>query len=123
MAEILLIEDDDIVRKALGWSLEREGFTVRRCSNGQEGIDQLQENTYDLVITDLNMPYANGFEIVSLIRSQEKHKAIPVIVITSMGRESVIAQCFSTGATDFIRKPIKPDELHVRVRKLLGHYV
>jgi len=123
MAEILLIEDDEIVLKALGRFLEKEGFTVQKCSNGKEGLKKLEENTYDLVITDLNMPYANGFEVMSRIRSQERHEKTPVIVITSMGSESAITQCYHIGANDFIRKPIMPHELHVRIKKLLGSFV
>ena len=111
MAEILLIEDDEIVLKALGRFLEKEGFTVQKCSNGKEGLKKLEENTYDLVITDLNMP------------SQERHEKTPVIVITSMGSESAITQCYHIGANDFIRKPIMPHELHVRIKKLLGSFV
>ncbi len=122
MAEILLIEDDEVVLNALGRFLEKEGFRVSRASNGKDALKNLEVYSYDLVITDLNMPYANGFEVMNRLRSQEKHKDVPVIVITSMGSESAITQCYNIGANDFIRKPIMPHELHVRIKKLLGSF-
>lgn len=122
MSGILLIEDDEVVRKVLSRFLEKEGFAVQTASNGKEAMFNLGNYTYDLVITDLNMPYANGYEVMSWIRSQEKHRDIPVIVITSMANESTITQCYDIGANDFVRKPIMPHELHVRIRKLLGQF-
>jgi DNA-binding response OmpR family regulator len=122
MAGILLIEDDDVVRKALSRFLEKEGLVVQTASNGKEAMFNLDNYTYDLVITDLNMPYANGYEVMSWIRSQERHRAIPVIVITSMASESTITQCYNIGANDFVRKPIMPHELHIRIKKLLGQF-
>jgi DNA-binding response OmpR family regulator len=122
MPDILLIEDDEIVLRVLSRFLEKEGFNVHTCSNGKVALDKLDRSTFDLVITDLNMPYANGFEVMSRIRSQEMHKGMPVIVITSMGSESAISQCYNIGANDFIRKPVMPHELNVRIRKLLGSF-
>jgi DNA-binding response OmpR family regulator len=122
MRGILLIEDDEVVRKALCRFLEKEGFAVTAASNGKEAMFNLDNYTYDLVITDLNMPYANGYEVMSWIRSQERHRGIPVIVITSMASESTITQCYAIGANDFVRKPIMPHELHIRIKKLLGQF-
>jgi DNA-binding response OmpR family regulator len=122
MPDILLIEDDDVLLKALARFLEKEGFSVKTCANGKEGLEQLDRNTFDLVITDINMPYANGFEVMSRIKSQERHQGMPVIVITSMSSEAAITQCYQIGANDFIRKPVMPHELHIRIRKLLGSF-
>jgi DNA-binding response OmpR family regulator len=96
---------------------------VQACGNGKIGLEHLDRHNYDLVITDINMPYANGFEVMSRIRSQEKHKAVPVIAMTSMSSESAISQCYQIGASDFLRKPVMPHELNIRVRKLLGNLV
>lgn len=122
MPEILLIEDDEILLKALTRFLQKEGFSVKACANGKEGLEQIDLHTYDLVITDINMPYANGFEVMSRIKAKESYKGVPVIVITSMSSEAAITQCYQIGANDFIRKPVMPHELHIRVRKLLGSF-
>ena len=122
MPDILLIEDDEVLLKALSRFLQKEGFSVKACAHGREGMDQLEGSTFDLVITDINMPYANGFEVMSRIRAQEKHRGTPVIVITSMSSEAAITQCYKIGANDFVRKPVMPHELHIRIRKLLGSF-
>jgi DNA-binding response OmpR family regulator len=122
MQDILLIEDDEVVMRSLSHFLEREGFHVHTCSNGKVALDNLDHHTYDLVITDLNMPYANGYEVMTRIRSEERHKGMPVIVITSNSSEAAISQCYNTGANDFIRKPVLPHELGVRIKKLLRSF-
>jgi DNA-binding response OmpR family regulator len=122
MSGILLIEDDDVVRKAISRFLIKEGLTVQTASNGKEAMHSLEENTYELILTDLNMPYASGFEVLSKIKSEEKHQHTPVIVITSMASESAITQCYDMGASDFIRKPVMMHELYVRIKKLLGQF-
>lgn len=122
MSGILLIEDDDVVRKAISRFLVKEGLNVHTASNGKEAMHFLEDNTYDLILTDLNMPYASGFEVLSKIRTQEKHQHIPVIVITSMASEAAITQCYDMGASDFIRKPVMMHELYVRIKKLLGQF-
>lgn len=122
MPELLLIEDDVVVLKALTRFLQKEGFRVDPAANGQEAFKKLEQNHYDLVITDLNMPLASGYEVMKRIRSLDRHIGIPVIVITSQVNEEAITQCYSIGADDFIRKPVMPQELHVRVKRLLGHF-
>jgi DNA-binding response OmpR family regulator len=119
MPTILLIDDDEILLNALTRFLKREGFEVQACGNGKDALEHLDRHSYDLVITDINMPYANGFEVMTWIRSEERHKGIPVIAMTSMSSESFISQCYRTGASDFLPKPIMPRELNIRVRKLL----
>lgn len=123
MPGILLIEDDEVVRKVLSRFLEKEGYAVQTAANGKEAMFNLDNHSYDLVITDLNMPYANGYEVMSRIRSNEKSQGMPVIVITSMASESTITQCYDMGANDFVRKPIMPHELTIRIRRLLGRYL
>ena len=123
MSEILLIDDDEILSKALTRYLQKEGFSVKACADGKEGLEQMERHTYDLVITDINMPYANGFEVMTRIRADERHREIPIIAITSMTSESSITQCYRSGANDFIKKPLMPHELHIRIRKLLGSFV
>lgn len=122
MSGILLIEDDDVVRKAISKFLMKEGLNVHTASNGKEAMHYLEEHAYDLIITDLNMPYASGFEVLHKVKSQAKHQHIPVIVITSMASESAITQCYDMGASDFIRKPVMMHELYVRIKKLLGQF-
>lgn len=122
MADILLIEDDEILLQAQTRFLQNEGFTVHACEDGKRALECLGKNVYDLVITDLNMPHASGFEVMTAIRSQERHKDTPVIVMTSMSDRPVMNYCFRLGASDFIAKPVMPSELRVRIKKLLRSF-
>lgn len=117
---VLLIEDDEIMLKVTERILLKEGFTVLAARNGKEAIQKLESEKYDLVITDLMMPYANGFEIISKLKSKEASRHIPIIVISSVGNEDSIMEGFRLGADDFLKKPIMAGELMIRVRRLIA---
>jgi len=117
---VLLIEDDEIMLKVIERILLKEGFEVMVARNGKEAMQKLEAALYDLVITDLMMPYANGFEIISKIKGKEATKGTPVIVISSVGNEDSIMEGFRLGADDFLKKPIMAGELMIRVRRLIS---
>lgn len=123
MAHILLIEDDEIMRKLVHTILEKEGYTVDAVSNGKEGLDKLTVNQYryDLVITDIMMPYANGFEILNKVNHAEG-KRIPVIIVSNLANEEMVLEGFKLGAADYLKKPIMAGELLLRVKRLLNGY-
>lgn len=117
MARILIIEDEDLVRKALEFRLKKDGHLVTPCMDGRQGIQTLETGTFDLIITDLMLPYNNGLEVVN--RSKELNKATPVIVLSNIGLEHVVMDAFNLGADDYITKPFSPNELSVRVKRLI----
>ncbi len=123
MAHILLIEDDEIMRKLVHTILEKEGYTVDAVSNGKEGLDKLVGNqySYDLVITDIMMPYANGFEILNKVNHAEG-KRVPVIIVSNLANEEMVLEGFKLGAADYLKKPIMAGELLLRVKRLLNGY-
>lgn len=122
MGKILLIEDDEIMQKVVEKILLKEGFTVDVARNGKEAIQKLEDNnfTYDMMITDIMMPYANGFEIISRIKEENNGKRIPVIIISSVGNEDSVLEGFKLGADDYLKKPIMAGELIIRVKRLLS---
>ena len=122
MSKILLIEDEDLMRKIVERILIKEGYQVDIASNGKEAYEKLDSNMfgYDLVITDIMMPYANGFEILSKIKTSEKGKDVPVIVVSSVGNEDMVMEGFKLGADDFLKKPIMAGELLIRINRLLS---
>lgn len=122
MGNILLVEDDEIMQKVVERILLKEGFTVEVAKNGKEAMQRLEQtnHTYDLMITDIMMPYANGFEIISKIKSKSTGKNIPVIIISSVGNEDSVLEGFKLGADDYLKKPIMAGELIIRVKRLLA---
>jgi len=122
MPKILYIEDELLMQNIVNKILLREGYTVDVANNGKEAMEKLITNNYDynLVITDIMMPYSNGFEILSKIRNHITANKIPIIVISSVGNEDAILEAFKLGADDFLKKPIMAGELLIRVKRLLA---
>jgi DNA-binding response OmpR family regulator len=120
MNRILLVEDDEIMNRVIERILLKEGFSVAAAKNGKEALQNIDSGNFDLVITDIMMPYANGFEIVSKVKSLKGARPVPVIVISTVGNEDSVMEAFRLGADDFLKKPIMAGELTIRVRRLLA---
>lgn len=117
--KILIIEDDPLMVKILLFVLTKEGFDISVLTDGLSAIEQLPTINPDIVITDLLLPYKSGVEIISFIKSTMP--TIPVIVLSRLGdEENAVNEAFSIGADDFISKPFKPNELILRVKRLLN---
>jgi DNA-binding response OmpR family regulator len=115
---IVLAEDNDILRKSLSFFLESKGFTVDQFPDGQEALNAIKINNYDLILTDINMPGVSGMEITQHVR-EHIDSTIPIIIFTSSGVEQTELDSFDIGANEFIAKPISPAVLLVRINKLL----
>jgi DNA-binding response OmpR family regulator len=116
--KILIAEDDEMMLKTMEFKLKREGFTVITCANGEEAITKIITESPDVIITDIMMPLVTGLDIVRKIKV-EMNLDIPIIVLSAEGLEKTVLQAFELGANDFITKPFSPNELVVRVRRLL----
>jgi DNA-binding response OmpR family regulator len=117
--KILIAEDDLLLLKALGFYLDKKGYDLSLVADGREAITKIKSEHYDLIVTDINMPFSNGLEIISLVRNELKLKT-PIIVLTSMGLESTELEAFHVGADEFIAKPFSPQVLGVRIEKMLN---
>ena len=115
---IIVAEDNDILRKSLSFFLESKGFSVDQFSDGQEALDAIEKENYDLILTDINMPGVSGMQITQHVRENLKSD-IPVIILTSSGVEQTELDSFDIGANEFIAKPVSPAVLLVRINKLL----
>lgn len=115
---ILICEDDEMVLKMVEFKLRKEGYEVQLANDGKEAAHKIEELKPDLIITDIMMPYLNGLEIVNHVRKILKLKT-PIIIVSSIGLEKTVLEAFQLGADDFITKPFSPNELSVRVKKLL----
>jgi len=119
MMNLVLIEDDDMLRKSLSFFLTSNKYDVVEFDNGLDAIEyiRINESTIDIVITDLNLPFAGGKEIVHTTR-QLKNQSIKIIVLTSFGLESNELELFDLGADEFMSKPFSPAVLLKRIEKL-----
>ena len=115
--KILLAEDDELILRTIEHKLKNEGYDVILCRNGKEAIDQLLVTQPELIVTDIMMPFASGIEILSAI--QENAINTNVIVLSSLGQEDVVEEAFLLGASDFMVKPFNPNELVLRIKRLL----
>ncbi|MDF2517067.1 MAG: response regulator [Sphingobacterium sp.] len=113
---ILIAEDDELILRTVEHKLVKEGHEVVLTRNGQEAIEKIEASDFDLVVTDIMMPFASGIEILSAIK--RIGKKIPVIVLSSMGQEEVVVDAFDLGASDFMVKPFSPNELILRIKRL-----
>lgn len=116
--KILIAEDEPIMQKTIALRLKKDGYQVLATDNGREALHLIAKESPDLIITDIMMPYASGLEIVGMVKSSGKK--IPVIVLSAMGQENVVLEAFQLGADDFIAKPFSPNELSMRVKRLLA---
>jgi DNA-binding response OmpR family regulator len=124
MKKILLVEDDEVMPKIVERILHREEYRIDHVTNGKEAFQKLDDTNYDydLIITDILMPYASGFEIISKVKNRKEGKPIPVIIVSNAGNEDMVLEGFKLGADDFLKKPVMPGELLIRVKRLLMQY-
>lgn len=118
---LTLIEDDEMLRRSLKFFLKSKGFEVADFDNGLDGINYIKNNykKIDLVITDLNLPFAGGQQVIHTAKTLVEEN-IKVIVLTSSGVETTELEVFELGADDFISKPFSPAVLLKRIQKLIG---
>jgi len=116
--KILVCEDDFMVIKAIEHKLTREGHQVVNASNGKQAKEILMLETFDLVLTDLLMPFTGGLELIRFIRVERK-LSTPIIVLSKVGNEDTIVQAFDLGADDYLTKPFSPNELSMRIKRFM----
>jgi DNA-binding NtrC family response regulator len=114
---ILLIDDDDSLRRVIEFSLAESGYRVQAAASGLEGLRLFERDAFDAVITDITMPGMSGMEVLAKVR--ERDERIPVVVITAYGTIESAVEAMKKGAFDYITKPFNRDELRLTVGKAL----
>jgi len=117
MNNIIVIEDNSTMRLGITESLVREGYTVNDFSNGPDALKFLENNPVDVAIVDLKMEPMNGLEVLSEIKSH--YLQIDVLLISAYANVQTAVDAIKNGASDFLTKPFSPDELRIRVKKIL----
>lgn len=116
--KIVLAEDNSILAKLLQFKLEKEGYQLLIATNGKEAVDLIEYNKPDMILTDIMMPFISGLEVISHVRNKLEMKT-PIVVFSSAGQEEMVLSAFNLGATDFMSKPFSPNELIIRIKRLL----
>jgi two-component system, chemotaxis family, chemotaxis protein CheY len=115
---ILTIDDSKTMRDMLMLTLAEAGFDVLQAVDGQDGLDVLVNEQVDVVITDINMPRMDGYEVIRQLRSNPSHKTTPILVLTTESESEKKNLAREAGATGWMVKPFDPDRLVATVRKV-----
>ncbi len=116
MPTILVVDDEEGIRKLVQIYLKKEGFTAHTAANSKEALDKIENKDYDLFIVDVMMPGLDGFGLVKEIR---RHSKKPIIMLTARGEEYERILGFELGCDDYVVKPFSPRELVHRVKAMV----
>ena len=117
---ILTIDDSASIRQMVVLTLTAAGFEVVEAVNGADGYDKATGQTVHAVVTDLNMPVMNGIEFIRKYRQHPASKGVPIILLTTESDEELKRQAKEAGATGWIVKPFKQDQLIAVIKKVVG---
>jgi two-component system chemotaxis response regulator CheY len=119
--KILIVEDSPTMRQLMLFSLKKlRDVDLIEASDGVDALRKLPEEKFDLVLTDINMPVMDGLKLLTMMKNNPTYKDIPVVVITTEGREEDRKQGMALGAHDYIPKPVQTPHLLKVVRGILG---
>lgn len=119
----LIVDDSSVMRKIVERALRQAGLDsmkVQEAGNGAEGLEMLRASTFDLILSDINMPSIDGLEFVRQIKIQNLAPGVPVVMITTESSEEHVKQAIAAGARAYIRKPFTPEQVKERVLPLLA---
>ena len=120
----LVAEDNPALSRVIGFTMRKAGFRVEQARDGLEAWEHAQDQTFDLVITDQQMPEMSGLELCANLRQQEKHQNTPVVLLTAKGMELDTERIKQThGISEIIIKPFSPTELTSVAKNLMSETV
>lgn len=117
--KIMTVDDSSSVRQMVGFTLKEAGYDVVEASDGKDALQQLS-SPVDMIITDLNMPNMDGLELIRQVRTMSSYKFTPIIMLTTESQAEKKQTGKQAGATGWIVKPFKPEQLLGVVKKVLG---
>ena len=115
--KILVVEDEERIRKVIKSFLEKKGYNVKEACDGEEGLDIFYEWNPDLILLDVMMPKKDGYEVCRAVREEE---STPILMLTAKTQEEDEIRGLEIGADDYIRKPFSLRILELRIKNLLG---
>ena len=119
-ASILTVDDSSSIRVAIKIALTGAGYQVTEAENGADGIQKANSGSFDLIITDLNMPVMDGLTMIEELRKLPAHTGVPIIFLTTESDGAMKARAKAAGATGWLTKPFDPDQLVKIAKKVLA---
>ncbi|MBG9942594.1 response regulator [Brevibacillus formosus] len=120
MATIMLAEDEAVLRMLIGDTLEDEGHELDIACDGEEALQKIAQNEYDLIILDYMMPKLTGFEVLQQIKQMDDKKAVKVLILSAKSQHAEQEKMRAAGADDFMPKPFSPMDLVRKVEEMLA---
>jgi len=117
--KVLVVDDEEDYLNILNLLLSAEGFKVDTAADGKDGFEKLKSQQYDLAIIDINMPRMDGYTLCREIRSDDKLKNLPVIMLTVRSRDEEQVWGFDVGSDEYLTKPFEPSVLVAKVRAVI----
>lgn len=115
--KILIAEDDESMGRLISYKLKSAGYNIKLVQDGDLVIKELKDNKYHLLILDLMLPVVNGIQILKKLKKEEFN--IKVLVLSARSQEKDIVKALKLGADEYMTKPFRPEELLIRLRKIL----
>lgn len=120
MGKVIMTADDSAsVRQMVSFTLKQAGYEVIEATDGRDAVSKLSNTRIDMLIADLNMPNLDGIGLVTEIRRMPDHKFIPIVILTTESQEAKKNEGRAAGASGWIVKPFRPDQLLAVVKKVL----
>lgn len=118
--KIFYAEDDSFLQRSIAYSLIRMGHEVVTVDNGKEAIEAIKEDRYDFFILDVFMPHYSGLDVAGYIRNDLKLNT-PIIMLSRSSEKHLVSRSEELGVNEYIKKPIEPDFLLLKIKKYTGH--
>ena len=119
LADILIVEDDEMIARLMQMHLRAVGWRTHHVDNGNDALEVLQNGSWKLVVLDRMLPGKSGTQVLRWIHRPDKEEHVPVLIVTALGSTSDTVQGLNEGADDYLAKPFEPEELVARVNALM----
>lgn len=120
MTRILAVDDSRSMRRMVSYALRSGGFDVLEAEDGKQAFELAQQESVELVLTDINMPHMDGFTLIEKLRELPDYRFVPILTLTTESSEEKKARGKAAGATGWIVKPFNPEQLVSVVNRLVG---
>ena len=117
---ILAVDDSPSIRQMVAFTLKGAGYEVTEAVDGQDGLNKAKSKSFNLVLTDQNMPQMDGITLIKSLRGMPQYKTVPILVLTTEAGDALKTQGRAAGATGWLVKPFDPQKLMDVVKKVIG---